>query len=346
LWINKEAFMFVDTAKILYNLSKMQPQKNSKKLSLIVAVFILLIGIFIGGYLVLKSNKGIASQLSNILKTDSVSLATCSPDPSDPNKDSDNDGLKDWQELQAYGTDACKPDTDGDGYLDGEEVASGYDPAKKAPGDELLGTTPKTPRPLPDNLTTALSANLAQQIGAGKIDSFTTTGKILSSSELENYPAIQQSVQEITAASLQLFEPEPIDDSQIKTISDNSKAAIQNYARAAANCLPQSTENQTSELDLFIDVLKNNDPSGLNTYLKIYQDGYEKFKTLTVPSDFVSLHKKQMNIFSSMIKIYEAMKTASIDPLKASIALQKYEALWSETFLWGQQLADLIKTHP
>lgn len=43
-------------------------------------------------------------------------------------KDADNDGLTDEEEV-LYGTDATNPDTDGDGYLDGEEVDSGYNPA-------------------------------------------------------------------------------------------------------------------------------------------------------------------------------------------------------------------------
>jgi hypothetical protein len=42
-------------------------------------------------------------------------------------RDSDNDGLLDWEEAY-YGTDPFNPDTDGDGFLDGEEVMGGYDP--------------------------------------------------------------------------------------------------------------------------------------------------------------------------------------------------------------------------
>ena len=49
-------------------------------------------------------------------------------------KDSDNDGLRDWEE-ELFGTDINNPDTDGDGYLDGEEVDSGHNPLVKAPGD-------------------------------------------------------------------------------------------------------------------------------------------------------------------------------------------------------------------
>ena len=41
--------------------------------------------------------------------------------------DTDNDGLTDINEA-GYGTDINNPDTDGDGYKDGEEVLNGYNP--------------------------------------------------------------------------------------------------------------------------------------------------------------------------------------------------------------------------
>lgn len=41
--------------------------------------------------------------------------------------DTDNDGLTD-EEEKIYGTSIINPDTDGDGYLDGEEVNGGYNP--------------------------------------------------------------------------------------------------------------------------------------------------------------------------------------------------------------------------
>ncbi len=45
----------------------------------------------------------------------------------DPKLDSDHDGLTDLQEI-AYRTDPYNPDTDGDGYFDGQEVKTGYSP--------------------------------------------------------------------------------------------------------------------------------------------------------------------------------------------------------------------------
>ncbi len=43
-------------------------------------------------------------------------------------KDSDHDGLSDWEELYFYGTDPYDPDTDDDGVDDGEEVFLGRNP--------------------------------------------------------------------------------------------------------------------------------------------------------------------------------------------------------------------------
>jgi len=48
---------------------------------------------------------------------------------SDDNADPDHDGLTNAQERQ-YHTDPLNPDSDGDGFKDGDEVKAGYDPTK------------------------------------------------------------------------------------------------------------------------------------------------------------------------------------------------------------------------
>jgi hypothetical protein len=45
-------------------------------------------------------------------------------------QDTDSDGLTDIEEA-IYGTNISLPDTDGDGYVDGQEVSNGYDPMSK-----------------------------------------------------------------------------------------------------------------------------------------------------------------------------------------------------------------------
>ena len=60
-------------------------------------------------------------------------------------QDADNDGLSDTEESY-WNTDFQNPDTDGDGFLDGEEAASRHDPKVPGPYDKLadLNLTQKT----------------------------------------------------------------------------------------------------------------------------------------------------------------------------------------------------------
>ena len=54
--------------------------------------------------------------------------------------DSDNDGLTDYEEVNVYKTNPLNPDSDGDKYLDGQEVRSGYNP--NGPGQLLPPPSP------------------------------------------------------------------------------------------------------------------------------------------------------------------------------------------------------------
>jgi hypothetical protein len=54
-----------------------------------------------------------------------------------PGTDTDSDGLTDAEEELVYRTDPRKPDTDADGFLDGNEVFHRYNPGGTAPGTLL-----------------------------------------------------------------------------------------------------------------------------------------------------------------------------------------------------------------
>lgn len=57
------------------------------------------------------------------------------------NPDTDGDGLGDREEVKVYETDPREADTDGDTFLDGQEVAGGYNPN----GDGRLFNVPSNP---------------------------------------------------------------------------------------------------------------------------------------------------------------------------------------------------------
>jgi hypothetical protein len=99
----------------------------SGKASLLVAVFTAIAGIAI---LVALNTLNPTQQTAAILDTSSLQRA-----PS--GTDTDHDGLPDTQEA-TWRTSTTNPDSDGDGFLDGEEVASGHDPRTKGPNDAFI----------------------------------------------------------------------------------------------------------------------------------------------------------------------------------------------------------------
>ena len=70
-----------------------------------------------------KEIKNIDSDNDGLLDSEENNLGT-----NKNNSDTDQDGLSDFEETEKWKTDPLDPDTDGDSYLDGAEVESGYDP--------------------------------------------------------------------------------------------------------------------------------------------------------------------------------------------------------------------------
>jgi len=333
----------------------MKPQKIFKKTNIIVGIFVFLIGISVGGYLVLKSETGFASikeQLSQILEENKASVAFCQPEAENPEKDSDNDGLKDWEEA-VYQADPCAPDTDGDGYLDGEEIAAGYDPAKPAPNDELPNRENQRTRTLPKNLTEALAEILGQEIKTGQINP--PLGRESNLSSLDsiknlNLPGISHAFQKAMLDSIQEFSPLNIPDSEIKTSSDNSAAAIQFYAGKIIEIMDNWAEKTSidqgelfeSESQMIYQAIQTGDFSQIDKHIEFYKGVSEDLKQIISPSRFADIHKEQISILKAMSNIFKAIKKIDQDPLKANLALEQYQNTAELTTQMLQKLADRL----
>lgn len=319
----------------------MRPLKFSKKINIFAVVFLLLIGISIGGYLVLKSKSGTASinqQLAEILEQGKQPVAGCQPNPNDKNKDSDNDGLMDWQE-DTWQTNPCQPDTDKDGYLDGEEVASGYDPTTPAPNDELADRDPTKPRPLPNNLTQALAQSLSERMlenDMGSIDaSYDTSDRV-----------VNTAIQEVMTKAMQEFSLPNIPDQEIIISSDNSMTAVGDYARKVSETINQSAKetliNQEglfeSENQVFLYAIETKDFTEIDKQVIFYKKLYENIKQIPTPSDLKDIHKEQLGIFLVMSNIFKAVKEIDTDPIRANLALEQYKVTMDLSVQLSQEI--------
>ena len=101
--------------------------KNFSKKQLIVGGFVFLV---FGGVLLLN----ILGGKTRNIKT-APTLTAEATLRAEAEKDSDEDGLKDWEEV-LWKTDGGDPDSDDDGTKDGEEVRTKRNPTKPGPDDE------------------------------------------------------------------------------------------------------------------------------------------------------------------------------------------------------------------
>ncbi|MDD5589546.1 MAG: hypothetical protein PHQ47_00015 [Candidatus Portnoybacteria bacterium] len=300
-------------------------RNQAGKLGVFVAVLILFAGLFLGGYLVLKTKVGsadVASQLESALEKTGLKQ--------DPNADDDGDGLKNWEE-ENYRTDKNKDDTDGDGYLDGEEVLAGYDPAKKAPGDELAGGNAKTPRPLPQNLTKALTNQLAQGILEGKIKTIDPeTGQTLKPEEFEKEAGIDEAIAQALGQQSDEFAMPKIANSELRISAASKRIDLAAYFSEMSKILNKIEKTEKPELEIFAEAIEKTDFAELEKYQQSYVEAYQGMKNMTVPANATEIHKNMMGFLWIVNNIYSAVKTYEDDPLKTAVALIHYQNLGGE----------------
>jgi hypothetical protein len=110
--------------------------KNNPKTRLIILGFFT-VAILVFWTLQMQANINgpfqLGDEYSNLSRNNSNDIGTCTgpdclSDAELREKDTDKDGLSDWEEINIYGTSPYLADTDSDGISDTEEIAQGTDP--------------------------------------------------------------------------------------------------------------------------------------------------------------------------------------------------------------------------
>lgn len=294
----------------------MEKFKSFLKSQKTIASVILLLGIF--GFAIFVSQAD--DQQSAFQAADKIS---------EKNKDSDNDGLTNWEE-ELIGTNPYQADTDGDGFLDGEEVLSQHDPLIKSPNDNLeyIALDKEVSQKLqnPNNLTEAFIENAAllslNSNAPTDADVLATAIRQAGGDEL-----LTKDLQKQFLITLIYFLPPKVSDSQLNISQDNSASSFNGYLvnlhkifAGQSNVIdnPNVSDNQAVLL-----AIQQNNFQYSNSLATQWNDVYKKMKSLTVPSLLKDAHLIGMNASYTLAKGYEALQEAPVDPVKAIIALQE-----------------------
>jgi hypothetical protein len=284
-------------------------------------------------------------------------------------QDRDQDGLSD-EEEKALGTDWQKADTDGDGYTDGVEVSSGYDPLVPAPGDRI-GTSVTEDKKVSHqgkgekkerkNLTKEFIAKLRARKGTA-IETFKNANedglvtKIDDINKLKGVSLTEEDIQELakeTVGDVDIEEEiKDIPEGELnilpKVVASSSKKKrkkikkeIEDYLAEvsflAVNNLPFSANDEKSfndRLDRFMVGIGQDIVTGNDLEAKQSKVKLMKFveelKRLETPYVLKDVHKRTVALLQYLTEQDEEVVFRKDDPIAMGVMIGKLQAVITE----------------
>jgi len=302
-----------------------KPPKESSKLLISFGGTLIVLAVFWFGYKSIFDHKKTNTSSLSFLRSPEANTINTAPNLSQKaasdftipsaEVDLDQDGLSDAMET-IYKTDSSNPDTDGDGYKDGDEVANGYDPLIKSPNDKIDRSGLKisaatSPLPSPPSLT--------QQF-INKTGVTPTKENLLNNEDLMN-----QFINETNARGVLPI----VLDSDIKIIEASGKTAIVKYLDTLSiakntKLKPVTPEQITAAFAIFTE---KNDSTQLNKVIADLESNVAIFRAVEVPREAVELDKKYLSAVLALLDDTKMLKNYKGDYVSALVAASRLEGL-------------------
>ena len=277
-------------------------------------------------------------------------------------QDSDQDGLSNDEEA-LYKTDPLNKDTDGDGYSDGVEVESGYNPLKPAPGDKLVqDDSADTHSAIVGD---ADAVNLTTQVSSQIADIVKSSNE--GNGEAVTLETINESVQNVLDQSDQeIILPEVnVDEIKIKEVSkklkgeklrEKEKEDVVEYltvmAYILANNSPKKfhTENDLTSVltslgtDSLAAITLGN-TNYLEDMAKKGEKTLKEIKDIEVPEGMLDVHVKAIKLakYSMTLKDEVAQTNGQDDPLGKIASLSKVQGFLGVMSDFSQEIYGKMK---
>lgn len=254
----------------------------------------------------------------------------------DANKDSDGDGLKDWEEA-IWQTDPQNPDTDGDGTPDGKEVAGGRDPLKKGPNDKLpqpAESVPAGAEPSTDNLTYNLTKNVLDSGVLGAIDE---NGNLTSTDFLKNI-SLPKTIDPVT-----LLQPSiPISAKDLVLAPQNDPGAVKQYFNSlyavyARYVIPHQ---KRGDLIILADALQTGDYTKLtelDSLIKAIELTVRDIEKIPTPPDCREFAVRELGYLLETKRAMEIFRNTPNDPLASALIVKPRTELFLEMARFHQE---------
>lgn len=275
---------------------------------MIVAAALVVTGVFFLNEYVNKNNS------EPLYVAPDLGLATTSSLANIDNVDTDQDGLKDWEEV-LWGTDVRKTDSDTDGTSDGAEVNGGRNPIVK-----------KTKTV--DDRFTAL-AQVAAKAASSSEANLTLTDKF-SRDIFSQYLYLRQQgqnadkqsqenlINQILTNSLYTLTAKVYADTDLRTSSDNTAAGIKQYGNAIGAIFKNNAYNSRNEGVIVRDALQKEDMSilkELDPIIVSYQASLNQLLKTPSPATLFTAHKSLVNAMSRLLFVVNSYRKLESDPI-------------------------------
>jgi len=237
-------------------------------------------------------------------------------------KDSDSDGLKDWEEA-LWESDPRKSDTDGDGTPDGDEVNAGRNPLIAGPDDKYKSDT--VIRKINKNISGEAPTKTEEFAQSFFQDYITLRNSNNLFEEYEKNNLINDYVDSVIKTNT-LIKDYTVAD---LNISQNiNKASSIDYGNTLGGIILKHSFETENELTIFnnsiikedIEEIEKLNPI-INAYKNILKDSLE----MLVPQDAINEHITFVIGIASIVESIESMYAIYNDPIKAIVGISNYE---------------------
>lgn len=234
-------------------------------------------------------------------------------------KDTDGDGLKDWEEA-LWKTDPNNPDTDGDGTPDGEEVREGRDPLKPGPDDKIkieyknpIKTNYENKITMTNAMTEDLFLNYANLKSGGSLDSKSKEDLINS---IANKISKKDNLRIYTKRDLKVI---PDSDVNLKNYGNEIATIFLKYTQN-----PKVDYNVVNILNKIITTKDDKYYSELKPSILAYKDISKELLKVSTPKSSAVVHLAMINIYETISASLEDISKTPSDSLRGLIGVSRY----------------------